>query len=365
MNRHFVCISLTLAFSPICSGQYDGPIARVKDAPFSAEVRGWSTSRDSSGTWAEEIGRAASGSIYYASIDPADETNSRVKATSIHDAPSNCNVSIGPYRALTKGVTSRGTDGLSINLGIDAVSAWPTRTIEDIRKGNFQEQEIYRRTPQTSDSDGENHRTALGKKVADGTAIFGSRYERTHDSKTESVEERWESELGFRYSESRSNTNQPSSWGYRATSLKKVEPPADRFALQGKVFSPTRALIDAKTLFVPEFHSQEKLRQQIESILTSSGRFTIVPSADVADLVIRFETSAIQNGTEPLTYFSMSFREPGSHEQYLGDVLMISIHFKGNLDGSAQAPVVSTCFANLWQQVENLQPPQDSPGKKF
>jgi hypothetical protein len=149
------------------------------------------------------------------------------------------------------------------------------------------------------------------------------------------------------------------------TSLKQVEPPAERFTLQETFFPPTRALIGAKTLFAPEFHSHEKLRQQIDSILTSSGRFTIVPSADVADLVIRFETSAIQNGTKPLTYFSMSFREPGSHEQYVGDVLMISLHFKGNLDGSVDAPVVKTCFANLWQQVENLQPPQDSAGKQF
>jgi hypothetical protein len=333
-------------------------------------VRGWSTSPDPSDTCAEEIGRAAGGSIYYAPIDPADETKGPVRAISIHDAPSNCSVTISPYRALTTRTTSRGTtavsaSGLSINLDTDAMSAWPTRTIEDIRKGDVQEQEVYRRTPQTSDPGGENHRTALGEKVADGTAIFGSRNERTHDSKTEWVDEHWESELGFRFSESRSNTDKPSSWGYRVTSLKQVEPPAERFTLRKKFFPPTRALTDAKTLFVPDFHRQEELRQRIESIMTSSGRFTIVPSADVADLIIGLETSATQNGSEPLTHFSMSFREPGRHEQYVGDVLVISLHFKGNLDGSADAPVVKTCFANLWQQVENLQPPQNSAGKRF
>ena len=365
MNRHFVCISLTIAFSHFCSGQYNGPIARVMHAPFSAQVQGWSTARDSSNIWAQEIGRAEDGSIYRSRIDPADETKSPTIGISIHDAHSNCNVSIAPYRALTTGATNRGANGLSINLGTDDLSAWPTRTIEDIRKGNVQEQEIYRRIPQTSDSDGENHRAALGERIVEGMTIFGSRDERTNDSKTEWIEERWESELGFRYSYSRTNLNNPSSWGYRVTSLKRVEPPAERLRLQEEYLPPTRALTDAKTLFVPEFHSQEALRQQIESILTSSGRFSIVPSADVADLVIRFTTSAVQNGTEPFTYLDMSFEEPGRHKQYPGDVLMISLHFKGNLDGSANSPVVNTCFANLWQQVENLQPPKDSNGKQF
>jgi hypothetical protein len=39
---------------------------------------------------------------------------------------------------------------------------------------------------------------------------------------------------------------------------------------------------------------------------------------------------------------------------------MISFPFKGKLDSWAESTVVTTCFANLWQQIENLQPAQYS-----
>jgi hypothetical protein len=363
MKRLFLCLVFALAFGPNCSGQsrYDSLIDRVRNAPFSAEVQGWNTSRDSPGMWRTQIGRASDGSTYIAQIEAIPEFKSSDIRTGIFNAASNCGIGFHPYQVLStkstsKGVTPFSATGFQITVGGGSASGSPTRTLEDIRRGYSQLQEIFRRIPQTSDSDGtgENYRTTLGVKMAYGTTIYGFRDERTHDRKRERVEEHWESELGFRFSESWSNPNTESNWGYRVTSLKQVEPPPECFALKEEYFPPTQALANAKTLFLPEFHGHEKLLRRIEAILTASGRFTVLPNADVADLAVRIQTSTA-------TSVSMSLREPSEHEQYIGDLLTIVLdfdrlhHVDGKSDDWAEAPVVNTCFARLWQQVEKLQ----------
>lgn len=128
----------------------------------------------------------------------------------------------------SRGVTPIAATGFDINLAGGSASESRAPTLEDIRRGHLQLQEIFRRIPQTSDPDGagDNHRTALGENRVNGTAIYGFRDERTH-SKVDRAEEHWESELGFRFSESWSNPNTGSSWGYCVINLKRVEPPPE------------------------------------------------------------------------------------------------------------------------------------------
>jgi hypothetical protein len=339
----FLSVLLALAFSPVCSGQfgYSGQVFRVSDAPFSAEVSGWNRSPDDfSGTWKNEIGRAADGSFYIAQTNPIPELKRGIPI-GILDAATNCRIDVDPYHEFpattSRGKTVQGSTGFDINLSMDRASSWPTRTVDDIRQGHVQLQRIFRRIPHTFDPDGagDNDRTVLGEKMVNGMAIYGFRDERTHNSKTEWIEDRWESELGFRFSENRSNPDSGSSWGFHVTSLKQVEPPHEWFTIQQKYFPPTHTLTKAKTLFISEVHSHEELLQRIESILTASGRFTIVPNADAADVRIQTE---VLDGKD----ISMSFRELGAHQQYIRDILTIYLRLDGTPNDWAESQVVNT-----------------------
>jgi hypothetical protein len=67
------------------------------------------------------------------------------------------------------------------------------------------------------------------------------------------------------------------------------------------------------------------------------------------------------NDTEaPQQFIDLDIDEPR-----VGSLVFIAMHLNGRSDESVKDPVVNTCFANLWQQIESLQIPSDSIGEKF
>jgi hypothetical protein len=362
MNRHVACLVFALVFVGVCSGQYDDRIAHLRDAPFSAEVQGSVTTRDSSSTWTNEIARASDGSVYKATVDPSGEFKGSIDHIKIEDATSNCNIGIYPYRShLTK--TNQGqvvgpTRGLSIGLDAAQVPALPFPTIEDIRDRNLREQGWISTGSQVFNPDAQMRQTSLGQRTVDGMTIFGFHLEGLHDSKTDRVEERWESELGFNYSFSRTYSTEGRVSAHSVAGLKLVEPPAALFAIQDKYFEPTNTLPNARTVFFPGFVGNAELTHRIESILTASGRFTIAPDSKSADLAVLVKIDSEIPGyksTPPFHQILLKFNKPNGDS-----VIWVELHFRGASDEWAQSPVVNTCFANLWKRVESVQSPSAS-----
>ena len=360
MGRHIACLVFILVFVGKCAAQHDNRIAHLKDAPYSAEWQGSETIRDSSSTWTVEIARAGDGSVYEAKIDTTSEFKGSVESIGIEDVTSNCNIGIFPYRShLNKNNQGHMVGpawGLSIGLEAGTAPASPSPTIEDIRDRNLREQERISKCPQICKPDAKQRQTSLGQKTVDGMTIFGFQLEHMLDSKTDRVEERWESELGFTYSFYRTTEGRISA--YNLAGLKLVEPPAELFTVQDKYFPPVRALPNAKTIFVSGLLLDAQLTARIESILTASGRFTIAIDSKTADLVVAAKSDPDPNGVQahaPFRLIWLEFNKPSG-----ATVFLVSLHFNGAPDQWAQSPVVSTCFANLWKRVESLQAPSTS-----
>jgi hypothetical protein len=359
MKRHIACLAFIVVFVRVSSAQHYNRVAHLKDAPFSAEWQGSETIPDSSSAFTVGIARASDGSVYEATVDPIGEFKGSIETIGIEDVTSNCNIGISPYRShLTKnnqGHIVGSATGLSISLEAGQSPASPFPTIEDIRDKNLREQERISRCAQICKPDATIRQTSLGEKTVDGMTIFGFQLEHMLDSKTDRVEERWESELGFTYSFHRTSSPQGRISAYSLAGLKLAEPPAELFTIQDRYFPSTSALPNAKTIFVLGLLGDAELTARIESILTASGRFTIAMDSKTADLVVAAKTDPDPNGVQAHSPFRPIWLEvdrPGR-----GPIFLVSLSFNGAPDQWAQSPVVSTCFANLWKRVESLQAP--------
>jgi hypothetical protein len=362
MRRYFSCLVFTFVFVGVCSAQFYDRIARLKDAPFSAEVHGWETSRDSSSTWNLEIARAGDGSVYEATFDPIGEFKGSISRIYIDDVTSNCTINIGPYRSSLRkddhGRMGGSTSGLSIGLEAGQALGSPSPTIGDIRDRNLREQKRISMSPQILNPDAKMRQTSLGQRTVDGMTIFGFQLEHRIDSKADRVDERWESELGFTYSWTRTTTTERMVWTHSLAGLTLAEPPAALFIIQDKYFPPTSTPPNARSIFISGLLGNAELTHQIESILTASGRFNLVPDSKTADLTV---LSKIDSEIPGYQANASSHRIQLEFNKSNGaSVFWVTLHLNGASDQWALSPVVNTCFANLWKRVESLQAPAPS-----
>jgi len=347
MNRLSALFVFALLFVDVCSGQYLDRIAHLKDAPFSAEVQGSYTTHESSITSIEEIARAADGSTYKATIEPTGEFKGTIRLIKIEDLTDACNIGVYPSRAnLTKDsqghlVGARGLMQVSLELGNTPDS--PPPSIEDFRNRYLREQEGITSNSLAYNNNPRFRRTSLGQRTVDGMAIFGFQSVHMSDSKTDRVDERWESDLGFTYSQSTTKPLDGTVSAHSVTSLTLNEPPAELFTIQDKYFPRSKALPNARTIFISGQLGNAELTQRIQSILTASGRFTIAPDLKNADLVIT-KFDAYNPGdpsfTSPPTIM-LKFNRPNGNS-----IFFISLHFNLASDKWADSPVVNACFAD-------------------
>jgi hypothetical protein len=338
--------------------QYLDRIAHLKDAPFSAEVQGSYTTLNSSIPSIVEIARAADGSTYKATIEPTGEFKGTIRSVQIEDATHPCNIGVYPSRAnLIKDsqghlVGARGLLQVSLELGDTSNSSSPS--IEDFRNRYLREQEAINSYSLAYNTNSKIRRTSLGQRTVDGMSIFGFQQVHMSGSKTDRVDETWESDLGFTYSQSTTNPIDETASAHSVTSLTLTEPPAELFTIQDKYFPQSKALPNARTIFISGQLGNAELTHRIQSILIASGRFTLVSDSKTADLVVS-KFDAYNPGdpsyTSPPTII-LKFNRPSGMS-----IFFISLHIKGQPDQWAESPVVNTCFADVWKRVETVQPP--------
>ena len=363
MKRLFACFLFTLVFVGECSGQYYyGQIVHLKNAPFSATVQGSETNRESSNTWTVDIARAADGSVY--SATPFGNLKSRIHLT-IDDAVSHCSTEFWPYKShLTRDNQGRlggGEGGLSIGLAGGQPATSPVPTVEEIRNKNLKLQERWSTNSENMDPNARLRRFSLGQRSVDGMTIFGFRTEHTIDSETGRViEEHWDSELGFTYSLSRNFPTESKVSVHSVTGLKLTEPPAELFRMQEKYFPPTDAFSNARTVFVSPFSGHADIQQRIESILTASGRLIVVADSKTADMVVLMgpvPEPLDHPATTPSRQVLLKFETQQHGAEFVpmgGNLMWVTLRFSGVTDDWAEEPVLNTCFANLWNNVESL-----------
>ena len=361
MKRHIVCFVFMLVAVNVCHGQCFDRIIHLKDAPFSAEVDGSGKICDPSPSWTLEIARASDGSVYQAKLDPVGEFKGSISNIKIEDATNNCNIDIHPYRANLRrddrGRLIRSSDGLSIILEAAKTPDSTPSTVADIRNRNLQEQERIGTSPPIIKPYTKIRETSLGQRTVDGMTIFGFQVEHLIDSKTDWVEQRWKSELGFTYSAIHSNSGDGYDFARSLAGLKLVESPAALFTVQDKYFPPTRALPNARTIFISGLLGDEELTKRIESILTGSGRFTIAPDSKTAGLVVTSKfVPNIAVDQAPPRQILLEFNRPNG-----ASVFWVSLRFPNRgSDQWEQSSVVNSCFADLWKRVEGVQPSSTS-----
>jgi hypothetical protein len=348
----------------VCSGQYDQRIAPLKDAPFSAQGQTLSTHPKSSSVWTADMARASDGSIYEATFEPVGEFKGTIQQVRIRDAVNHCSIGISPYRSnLTRtdqGQVVEATLGMTIVLAAEKASDSPSPSIKDIRDKNLREQRRISRCSLPCKPDAKVWQTSLGERTVSGMTIFGFGLEHHADSRTDRIDEHWESELGFTYSYKSIDPTDGSGNAYSFTGLKLAEPPAELFTVQDKYFPPSRTLANARTIFISGPLGDAELTHRIESILTASGRFTLIADKNTADLVVsnhklfpRPDQPDAPDGTDSLR---LSFDKPKG-----GNLFWLTLNFDGAVDQWAQSPVVNTCFANVWKRVETYQAPVAVP----
>jgi hypothetical protein len=129
------------------------------------------------------------------------------------------------------------------------------------------------------------------------------------------------------------------------------------FTVQDKYFPPTRALPNARTIFILGLLSDEELTKRIETILTASGRFTIAPDSKTADLVVTSKFEPDTGGDQATSrQIRLEFHKPNG-----ASVFWVSLRFPNRgSDQWAQSSVVNSCFADLWKRVEGVQAPPTS-----
>ncbi len=364
LSRCFLC---TLTFAGACSAQQNNLVFPIKDAPFSTTEEDSYIANDSWQTSKENIARASDGSVYAATFYRAGEFEGSINRTTLRDAASHCKIEIHPFHShLTTDATghlSGPTSGLSIGLGEDIPKAMP-RSLEEVRNRNLQLQQNLTESPQDLNPDARQRQSSLGQRAADGMTLFGYRLEQRVDGQVDRIEEYWDSSLGFTFSKSATRPGSGQVSTAQLTNLKLAEPPAEWFTVQAKYFPPTDIFAKARTAFVSPFSGHEDLQKQLESILAASGRLTVVPDAKTADLLVELGPvpSPPNHGTDPDRLVQLKFlAPPGAKLAPFGDNLMrVMLRFTDTSEKWATDPVVNTCFANLWGQIEHL---PLSPGK--
>jgi len=317
-----------------------------------------------------QVARSSDGSVYAARFYPVGEDKGKISNVSIDDVSNHCLTNISPFHGTisqdSRGRSFRSSSGLSITLDV-AAPPWRSPRVEDIGQNLRGLQNVrWADNPISKTADGEIHRASLGERNVDGMTIFGFHSSETGpDSEEHRVEDRWESDLGFTYSRNVTNPSAPGGHGYSevVNNLKRAEPNPELFKMQSTYFPPDGTLRNAKTLFISGLPSNRELQQRIESILTASGRFTLLPDRKTADLIVQSDLGILPNSDR---------NHPPSHEVRLvlheqngSDLMWISLRFKSASDGLAELPVVSTCFADLWTQVESQQAPSAPSDEKF
>jgi hypothetical protein len=244
--------------------------------------------------------------------------------------------------------------GMTISLSADQTPASPSPSIEDIRDRNLREQQRISKCAQCCKPDAPLRQTSLGQRTSEGMMIFGFRTEHRLDSGTDRIEERWESELGFTYSFKRINPMDGRVDAFGLTGLKLAEPPAELFTVQDKYFPPSRALANARTIFISGPLGDAELTHRIQSILTASGRFTVVADRKTADLVVsNLKLATPQDRADASSRsIRLQFNQPSGRNFF-----WVTLHLDDATEQWAQSRVVNTCFANLWKRVETFQAP--------
>jgi hypothetical protein len=356
MNRLCACLVFTLLSVAVSPAQYTDRIAHLKDAPFSAEVQGSYTTPNSSIPSIEEIARAADGTTYKATIEPTGEFKGTIRLVQIEDVIHACNIGVYPSRAnLTKDsqgdlVGARGLMQVSLESGNTPAS--PPPSIEDFRQRYLCEQEGINSNSLAYNNNPKIRRTSLGQRTVDGMTIFGFQQVHMSDSKTDRVDEHWESDMGFTYSQSTTKPIDGTVSAHSVTSLMLAEPPAELFTIQDRYFPRSKALPNARTIFISGQLGNAELTNRIQSILTASGRFTLVSDSKNADLIVS-KFDAVNPGDPSYTsapQIMLKFNRPNGFS-----IFVVSFRFKGARDQWAESPVVNTCFADVWKRVESVQ----------
>ena len=213
---------------------------------------------------------------------------------------------------------------------------------------------------------------SLGQRTVDGMTLYGVRSERTFDSETDRITnqaENWDSELGFTYSAIMTFPVDGRVSAHSLTDLKLAEPPAELFTLQERYFPPRDIFSDAKTVYVSPFSGHADVQQRIASILTASGRLTAVADPKTADLVV--DVGPVPEPPNyptpsPIRDVLIKFQAPnGSASVPIGGNLMwVTLRFKGASNDWAEEPVVNACLANLWNRIESLHLSASAIGEK-
>ncbi|GGH07423.1 hypothetical protein [Silvibacterium dinghuense] len=358
--------ALALITGTMCFAQDTGAIRTIKNAPFSAEFQGLNAHASDSLTWTAQVARSSSGSVYQAHFFTSGVAKDSLNNMHIRilDASSGCNLYISPFvsqrHQASNGTWLGGMAGLSINLYADR-SEQRSVTVEDLRRGYARQQQQFIETPQRDMSEGMVRRSSLGEREVDGTALFGLHMESAPDAERHFTQDEWESDLGFTYSFRSTNLEDGSTQSFSAAHVKLAEPDPALFTVQEKYFPPTDVFSNAKTVFVSASAGDANLQRRIASILTASGHLTAAPDAQSADLTVHLRPLSPPAPSASDQEMEMQFRRPGNEIP-----VSIVLHLQHASVDWTDAPVVSTCFANLWSQMEALPISTPAPdGEKF
>ena len=356
MNRHLASAVLALLLVGICQGQkFEGIVTPIRDVPFSAEIRHTYTTSNSRREWFSYIARASNGSLYFASASDARPLEVLYTHVAFEDAACNCRVDFFPVITPQIKITSREEDASSAQMTVDGIR----QSLKDLQQ-RFTEEPV-------STIHGEIHRASLGEQNIDGMTLFGIHMDTTPDSKNHAfdggrgsvqgfayrkkyaIDDIWDSELGFRYSWTSTEPSTGIVSDFKVTHFNRGEPDPALSRLQDRYFPPVNSIRSATKIFISHSNIGEDLRERIESILTTSGHYTVVRDLKAADLSIQFASSHVTSAKDRATWITL--RLSNSKGKALANVALL---FPDAEKKWAELPVVNTCFANVWNQIENV-----------
>jgi hypothetical protein len=367
MKRHLAFALFKLAFSALCSSQsLSTQIMPVKGAPFSGEVHGSGVFSDGSASWITPVARSGNGSVYQAIPEIRGEFKGSISLVTIDDVASQCSTTVWTFLSHASqsggGAQSGKGHGLSISLApYSTGSGIPTA--DDIHdRLKHAEQGLVARSGSTK-SYGASRTTSLGERSVDGMTLFGVHNETARNAKEYSIVEFWDSDLGFTYSGNEAYPDRRISSSFTMSNLKLAEPDPELFKIQSQYLLPTNVFLNARSLFIgSKLTDFPDLQEQIESVLTASGRLSIVSDVKAADLVVLLSGANAAAGDQERKsprQVNLRFLRPNGFP-----LMLVSLDNIDPLYQSVESPLVNTCLANLWNRIATLQIPSAS-GDEF
>jgi len=366
MKCHFVLFGLVLALLGVCAGQSVEAISPIKDAPFSAEIHHRYANGEDLSESMEYVARSGNGSVYFAKVAQFGNFKGSISEITVDDAPSKCRIRIRPFlskvqRAESGRITGGMAEGGDVILELRQNVRPDLNSVDAVRESWRRTQPCRVDGAGSGGSHGEFR--SLGERNVDGMILFGFHTENASDSPAHHVEDYWESDLGFTYS--RTNTDfsgpTPKVSTLYVEKLKRGDPAPELFTVQDKYLRPTSAFSKSNTVFISNSVGDLELQRRIESILTASGRFTIVRNSRKADLSVALRIDRQRDDRQAILTISKS---PGTRPDLEITRVWLIFPKKDAPDQWAESPLVNTCFANVWAQLENVKAPttpSDSP----